>query len=181
MCQDLLDHPWLVHHCERRRLRRLRVEGRNSLGGAALLLGGGFVRRDMAPPLAPVRTQGGFLGGRVGLNTWALANRRPAQTSGVEACGPGWHPVWCMLFVKRPIGGFRAKKRLSTTGPVAGGPWRQKRPQGRSSFGSRGVGGGGGGVESGRVESAGWVGPSMPSTSLNLNPDFRGYWRFGLD
>ncbi|CAJ1328873.1 unnamed protein product [Effrenium voratum] len=33
---DLLDHPWLVHHCERRRLRRLRVEGRNSLGGAAL-------------------------------------------------------------------------------------------------------------------------------------------------
>ena len=35
-CEDCLEHPWLVECCERRRIRRLRAEGRTSLGGASL-------------------------------------------------------------------------------------------------------------------------------------------------
>lgn len=37
--EECLEHPWLVERCERRRIRRLRAEGRTSLGGASLLLG----------------------------------------------------------------------------------------------------------------------------------------------
>lgn len=33
---ECLEHPWLVERCERRRIRRLRAEGRTSLGGASL-------------------------------------------------------------------------------------------------------------------------------------------------
>eukprot|EP00913_Durusdinium_trenchii_P022431 g21070.t1 len=33
---ECLEHPWLVNCCERRRIRRLRAEGRTSLGGASL-------------------------------------------------------------------------------------------------------------------------------------------------
>jgi len=33
---ECLEHPWLVECCERRRIRRLRAEGRTSLGGVSL-------------------------------------------------------------------------------------------------------------------------------------------------